>query len=132
MSVDQYAWDSRDTIIFDIPPTDHDKPVALSTMVRTTDNFQYRSLSLLVTQKDSNSITIAKDTIHLTLFTKEGKPMKQGFPFVDTEEKSDIPLLLKGGMKYTIEISHLMKMTQIDGVYDVGVELRELNGETRK
>lgn len=121
--VDKHVWDSRDTLVFDIPQTEKDMLANLSVGLRTTGIFMYSKMSVVAIQKDSNSVVVAKDTLNIALFTKEGKPLKQGFPYVDTQVKSDKPLVLRGGMKYTVELTHIMKLSQIEGVYDVGVIL---------
>lgn len=124
-SIDNSLWDSRDTIVFDLPtiPANQEKEVELQVGIRTLDSFEYSKMSLKVELCQQDSV-IDCDTVTIALFNSEGKPTNTGFPYIESVNKGK-NFVLKHDVQHRIRITHIMRLNSIKGIYDVGVALEE-------
>lgn len=121
-SVPSHYWDKREMLVYDIPVVDEDKTVDVTLGIRTTEQFAYSNITLL-SVVSSGKKEVLRDTVCVALFEDESAPLGNGFPFMETTKKLPSSLHLKKGKRYTIKVTHLMRMNPLDDVYDVGVTL---------
>lgn len=133
-SVSPEGWDSRDTLVFELPVTQNDviRRMNVTVGIRTISNFKYKKIGLLVTHKNDSNVVLSKDTVMLSVFDDEGKPTSTGFLFHSTTSMINHPITILPYAKEKIEITHLMKMNNLDGIYDVGIELNDIASTPKK
>lgn len=112
-------WDSRDTIIFQLPNTEYPLDATLLVCVRTRQGSDYKKVVLSVEHLCDDTL-LSADTLHLALYDSKGLPLGQAFPFSNYSSRS-LPIHVVKDAHHTIRITHIMRQNPLDGVSDVGV-----------
>ncbi len=120
-SVEGNEWQRKDTVCFELPKSEKTSR-EYSVGLRTMGSFNYSKVYVAVTLKDSDSI-VAIDTVAVDIISESGKPLGNGFPYIETTKKGNIALPLDTGKRYIIGVSQLMRVNPLKGVSDVGVEV---------
>ena len=111
-------WDNRDTLLFDLPPSDHDFDLAITLAVRTTKPFAYRDI---VTQLDliRDGRTLSSTPITITI-NDYPEPELTGFL---TRERHSTPyaLHMEANHQYSIRVTHRMRLNPLDHIPTVGI-----------
>ncbi len=111
-------WDSRDTLLFDLPPSNQDLDLSLTLAVRTTKPFAYRDI---VTQLDiiRDGRTLSSTPITITV-NDDPQPKTTGFL---TRESHSAPstLHMEAGHRYALRITHRMRLNPLDHIPTVGI-----------
>lgn len=122
-SIPYHSWDKRSKMVFELPNVDHDKDLSLTLGIRATEHFEYSEITLLTSVYEDKK-EIVRDTTNMTLFDKDNLPTGNGFPFIETTQKTPARLHLKKGKHYKIKVTHLMRMNPLDDIYNVGITLQ--------
>ena len=115
----QSEWDSNDTIIFSIPPTEADLDVALTLGVRSTPTYQYSDLvariEVLCDEKPLSSIPLT-----INLYT-DGQHQDERTRLIDESCSRPQALHLQAQHQYTVRITHLMSLNPVPGISSIGI-----------
>lgn len=112
-------WDKRDTLSFQIDTLKLEQPLHLTTEVRTTKQYHYSSLSLIVEQRWGKGKT-HRDTLVLDLKNKQDN--KQTPIYLKSSDSPSIALKSQE-TNGEIRIWHFMKRENLPGITDVGVRI---------
>lgn len=149
--VDAEGWQKNDTLVFDIPATEEDADYDLQIQARLTRKYSFADLWLIAEQtytEDStmyaitdtistppeDSVTIEpphsltqtiNDTIHIAIADENGNMTGNGKSLL--EYKQPIRFVrIKKGTTGAIRIRHIMTPQNIQGIHDIGIELKPL------
>ena len=111
-------WDNRDTLLFDLPPSDHDIDLALTLAVRTTKPFAYRDI---VTQldliRDGRTLSSTPITINVN-----DDPHPEGTGFLTRESHSTpYALHMEANHQYKLRVTHRMRLNPLEHTTSVGI-----------
>ncbi|MCQ2197224.1 MAG: gliding motility lipoprotein GldH [Bacteroidaceae bacterium] len=148
-SVDTDGWDTKDTMVFEVPTTDYNATHNLTLLARITRQFAYKDLWMVVEQDyETDSLYLAQcdtiypdekeydkkttrtspcsllDTVHIEITNDNGIFEGSGKDLLEYE----IPVRnvhLKQGTKGTIRIHHIMTDRKVEGIHDIGCDLSE-------
>ncbi|MCQ2095475.1 MAG: gliding motility lipoprotein GldH [Bacteroidaceae bacterium] len=112
-------WDKSDTVTFRLPRLKAAGEYTPAVMVRTTDNYGYRNLNVVVRLYSDR--LVRTDTLTLDIFDRNG--MSQGHGLIHTEFSGKLPPVELDTTEYTVSIQSLMTETPLVGVSGVGLTL---------
>ncbi len=119
-------WDSRDTLVFDVPDEPNDDtsriPKTLAAIVRYTDAYKYRKITIGVDFCSKDGQVISKDTLTFELFNKNGESNGTGTVYLESEEKSFDVKMTPYSPKL-IRVYHMMRLDPLEGISNVVVSL---------
>jgi gliding motility-associated lipoprotein GldH len=111
-------WDSRDTLIYHIPPLQHDADISITLGIRCSKDFKYERIVAQAELRCDSLITAATPVIlHLD---NDSLPFRH--PNSDCLS-TPISLPMKANRPYTLRITHSMRLNPLDGIPCVGVFL---------
>ena len=125
----QWHLDSMKT--FEVTISDTSVPYAVIMKLRHNADYPYANLYLFRTISSANGIEYA-DTVNLALANQQGKWLGSGIGEVKTMEwiYADRGLQFTDQRKYTFTLQHGMRDTLLNGIMDVGLELRPIIDQT--
>ncbi len=133
------SWGVNDTLVFRVSPLKHSGTYESSIGLRTTSDYPYIGLTLIVEQEIVSATAdkkegwlqknrVVADTINATLVTKDGEQLGKGvgmyqylYPLRHYE--------LNEGDSITVRIHHFMRTIRLPGVADVGFRLTLKDGK---
>lgn len=115
------GWDSRDTLVFELPATAHDQALGLTVSVRSTSRFGYCEVATQVEVLCDGQVT-AVMPISVPMCEAAGHPLGGGV-MMRTHMSEPEPLHLKAGHHYTLRLTHRMRLNPLEEVLAVGVVL---------
>lgn len=132
MSFHQYhtidgEWERKDTLRFDVPPTDSMQTVQLFAEVRNARNYAFADLYLVVRQNLADSLKWQTDTIHIQLADSLGRWTGLGGAnyFQSSQYVRSIRLPLHP-FHATIFVSQGLKDEKLKGITNVGVRIERV------
>lgn len=121
------GWDKRDTVNFDLPPVLSTQTYNVVLGLRTTTEFPYQRLWLVVEQRLEQPARMRRDTVSCVIATPQGAVTGKGVNLYQHE----IPLFtetLQEGQHGTLHIYHIMRREDVPGVNDVGIKITKSGG----
>lgn len=131
LTVDARAWDSRDTLTFDLPaPSDTLTAYRCTLYLRTTSAYPYTDLHLstildTLTTVGSTSVPQRRSTLTIPLCHSDGQRITNGFPYADQALPLQT-LTLHPDRHYRLHITHRMRRNPIAGVAAIGIKVEPL------
>lgn len=117
------GWEKNDTLSFSVNRVDTAAVYHATLGLRTTDDYPFTSITLIVEQHTYPSDRIQKDTLNLRLTDDHGNATGKGLSFRQyTFDIGDVSL--ESGDSVHVRIRHDMKREILPGISDVGYELR--------
>lgn len=121
-SVDTQGWYATDVFVYKLPEVEENAQCNAKVCVRALQNYEYDNLALVVRMYEGKK-EVSVDSVYLKLFDENGVSTGIGFPH--TEYSCDIKSKqLKPGKKYKFKISHIMRLDPLQGISEVGIELK--------
>lgn len=109
------GWDSRDTVCFSLPSTEHGRNADCQLGIRHLDSYPYRDLWL----------TANGDTLHIQLADSLGKWIGTGIGELRLFTIG-IPMPRTVGDSLThVRITHIMRHNPLPGIHDVGIRISD-------
>lgn len=128
MVYDRYAhtptsgWEKNDTLSFGVPPVDA-AAYAATLGLRTTGDYPFTALTLVVEQRVYPGGEVYTDTLHCQLTDRRGNAATRGVSYHQYEFRVRTVALQQGDSIH-VRIRHDMKREILPGVSDVGFSLR--------
>ena len=119
--VSQTPWDTQDTISFNIDTIPATGDYQLSVALRTTAEIQYQQIFLAVDCSLPHYST--RDTVSIILTDSEGEMQSNGIRLYNYSTPLPRSLHLTRGQQAQVNITHLMRRTQLRGITDVGIKI---------
>lgn len=117
------GWEKNDTLSFGVSRVDTAATYHATLGLRTTDDYPFTAITLIVEQHILPSDQTLKDTLHLSLTDSHGNATGKGLSF--RQYQFDIGSInLSRGDSVHVRIRHDMKREILPGIADVGYELR--------
>lgn len=120
-------WDSRDTLVFEVPGMDFDNkpvfPMTLSACVRYTDEYKYRKvvLGVEVYNKESRKL-IKTGTLSYTLYDEKARRRGNGTVYLESETQS-LDFEMNPYNPYLIKVFHKMRLDPLEGISNVVIQV---------
>lgn len=115
-------WDSRDTLTYPLPVSDHDLDTHATIHTRTTATFPYTDIILhLEVLRDSIPISSTRLPIHLS---HHNQSLSKGLSIMETTSEPQ-PLHLQAHHHYTLRLTHLMRLNPLQDITSVGIFIEE-------
>lgn len=122
MHTQQAGWEKTDTLVFAVPPVGASGKYREVVCMRTTGDFPFKSVTLVVEQRILPRNITRTDILKCTLTDKNGNVEGNGVSMYQYEfELRDIQL--DRGDSLDIRIRHDMKRETLSGISDVGVKI---------
>jgi len=122
--IEGQMWNAKDIKEINFEVTDTITGYDFYLLIRNNNEYPYRNIHLLLSLELPNS-KVAVDTLHIDLANKEGRWLGNG---VGNQYNSEI--LYKKNQRfpskgnYKVRIEHAMRETDIAGISDVGLSVR--------
>lgn len=113
-------WDRHDTLVYHIPPLQHDTHLNLTLGIRSNKDFNYKTI---VAQAELRCDSLIAVTIPVTL-----KLDNDSIPFSSSNTdhlSKPAPIHLKANKTYTLYITHSMRLNPLDGIPCIGIFLEK-------
>lgn len=130
VSYDQYravpaeGWEHGDTVLFLVDTVRSSDNYQFELGIRTTPNFPFQKLWLVVDREFTNPDTLCRDTMECVLATPEGNITGKGVSLYSYAFKLP-PLYLQEGQTGRIVVSHIMRSDLLTGVSDIGIKIHK-------
>jgi len=118
------GWDRNDTLVFDIPTFDESGTFDVLVHLRITNAFPLQNLVLNTKIETYPTHKMLTDTLHCALFNQNGRAIEQGVGFAQYTFPLK-SLTIAQGDSLRIGVWHPMKRAVLQGVSDVGIEIRK-------
>lgn len=121
-TLEEAGWAKHDTLTFQLPQDSIPDTYSIKIGLRTTDDYRYTSLWLVMEQDLQKKGVFVRDTINYPITDKNGGTIGKGF----SSHQQEIPVkslsvTKEGGT--TVRLFHIMKREVIPGVQDVGINV---------
>jgi gliding motility-associated lipoprotein GldH len=117
------GWEREDTLTFAVAPMKQHGVVQRAIGLRTTSDFPFRSVSLVVEQVTYPSGVFRRDTVECTLADAEGRSLGDGISL--KQQNFPLPdISLNEGDSLSVAIRHIMRLDPLPGITDVGLLLQ--------
>ena len=115
------GWNKLDTLPFNIS-TSKQKSLQLEIHLRNTGEYPYQNLYLLCEENLTDSLTLTKDTIHISLAEPTGRWSGEGIGYF-YQSKHNYKVINKPQIssQSQVRISSLMQDSILIGVKDIGL-----------
>lgn len=121
---DTTAWDTEDALSFDIPRQwegDYDMTLGL----RSTLDYPYQNLSLVVETTILPSHKEQRDTVNLTINDQKGRPTGQSGISISEVQQHVTTLTLQRSDSLHVSVHHLMHRSSLPGISEIGIKLEK-------
>lgn len=120
--IDKEGWGKHDTLIYQLPKDSIPDTYAISVGLRTTDDYRYTDLWIVIAQDLEQKGIFKRDTIKYPVTDKNGSMLGTGY----ATHQQEIPALTvrstpAGGT--TVKLFHIMKREVVGGIQDVGINV---------
>ncbi|MBN1388783.1 MAG: gliding motility lipoprotein GldH [Bacteroidales bacterium] len=120
-----YTWNASNTITFEVPVNDTINAYDINLIIRTDKSYPYRNLFLFIKTTSPQEISI-KDTLEYYLADEKGYWYGSGLGDVnDLSVPFKTNILFPDEGIYTFSIQHGMRDQNLDGVTDIGIQIRK-------
>lgn len=126
---DRYAstpisgWEKNDTLSFDIRPVSGTDTYYMWLGLRTSEDYPFTAVTLIVEQHIYPKDTIVNDTVKCQITDRHGNASGSGVNFNQYRFPVN-SLQLQDGDSIHIRVRHDMKREILPGISDVGISLR--------
>lgn len=126
---DRYAstpisgWEKNDTLSFDIRPVSGTDTYYMWLGLRTSEDYPFTAVTLIVEQHIYPKDTIVNDTVNCKITDRHGNASGSGVNFYQYRFPVN-SLQLQDGDSIHIRVRHDMKREILPGISDVGISLR--------
>lgn len=126
---DRYAstpisgWEKNDTLSFDIRPVSGTDTYYMWLGLRTSEDYPFTAVTLIVEQHIYPKDTIVNDTVSCQITDRHGNASASGVNFHQYRFPVN-SLQLQDGDSIHIRVRHDMKREILPGISDVGISLR--------
>lgn len=118
----QEQWDSRDTLVIDLPVSEQDIEAKVTLGMRRTHGFRYKKVVMREEVWCQGKI----QEVRPVTITLRGNREEEGTGLLVKEFYSDAqPLHLQAGLPYSIRLTHQMRLNPLDGIVAVGVTVEK-------
>lgn len=123
--VSERGWSKQDAVELSVPPLREGGVYEVKIGVRSTDDYPYRNISIIVQRQTFPSKVVHSDTVECKLTDDKG--MRIGSGFINYQNSYDVALdHYKAGDSIYIVLKQNMRNEQVEGITDVGVSLRKV------
>lgn len=123
--VSERGWSKQDAVELSVPPLREGGVYEVKIGVRSTDDYPYRNISIIVQRQTFPSKVVHSDTVECKLTDDKG--MRIGSGFINYQNSYDVALdHYKAGDSIHIVLKQNMRNEQVEGITDVGVSLRKV------
>ena len=123
--VSERGWSKQDAVELSIPPLREGGVYEVRIGVRSTDDYPYRNISIIVQRQTFPSKAIHCDTVECKLTDDNG--IRTGSGFINYQNAYDVALdHYNAGDSIHFVMKQNMRNEQIEGITDVGVSLRKV------
>lgn len=123
--VSERGWSKQDAVELSVPPLREGGVYEVKIGVRSTDDYPYRNISIIVQRQTFPSKAVHSDTVECKLTDDKG--MRIGSGFINYQNSYDVALdHYKAGDSIYIVLKQNMRNEQVEGITDVGVSLRKV------
>lgn len=120
------GWERNDTISFSVPRIKQSGKYALDMGLRTTGGYPFKSISLVVEQKQYPSKRVYIDTVTCVMLDDKGTQQANGISYY--QYKINIKkIYLQKDDSISFVVRHAMKREILPGISDVGIMLSRTN-----
>lgn len=120
--VDKEGWGKHDTLYFQLPKDSVTDMYTMKIGLRTTDDYKYTSLWIVLEQDLEKKGKFTRDTVNFPVTDKQGNILGKGFSSYQQEmEVEKVKTTPQGGT--TVKLYHIMKREVVDGISDVGINV---------
>ena len=119
------GWEKNDTLAFSIPPLDTTAVYDAMLGLRTTGEYPFTAITLIVEQHVFPSDRVHTDTVNCRLADERGNTIGKGISF----HQFEFPIgrmELHSGDSIHVLVRHDMKREILPGISDVGITLRKV------
>lgn len=121
-TVDAKGWNSRDTLVFDLPEVESTSAFNVEYGLRVWRNYNYENFIMVAKLCDGKKV-VSTDTISFAVYDKSGKQDGAGLNFIELTKPLNHQYTLKPKKKYKLKVTHIMMLDPLDGVGNVGVSI---------
>lgn len=115
-------WDSRDTLVFEIPVSERDVDADVTFGVRYTSKFNYREMVVGVEQLcDGHAVAVTPVNIQMY----EGDRASGDGMLVKCSYSQPLRLRMKAGHRYVFRLKHRMRLNPLDEILAVGISVND-------
>ena len=119
------VWHMDSPVNFEFEITDQ-LPKDLMIKMRTDLTYPYQNCYLDFKMKDSAGTILVEDLVSLQLFDEiSGKPQGKGNSVYQFKNKIISDYRFPGQGKFVVEFSQYMRMSELNGVYSVGLRVED-------
>ena len=120
-----YVWNASNIISFEVPVSDTINTFDINLIIRTDNSYPYRNLFLFIRTTSPEETSII-DTIEYFLADEKGNWHGSGLGDVnDLSVPFKTNILFPDEGTYTFNIQHGMRDQNLDGVTDIGIQIRK-------
>ncbi len=120
-----YTWNASNTISFEVPVKDTINTFDINLIIRTDKSYPYRNLFLFIRTTSPEEVSII-DTVEYFLADEKGNWYGSGLGDVsDLSVPFKTNILFPDEGTYTFNIQHGMRDQNLDGVTDIGIQIRK-------
>jgi len=116
------GWEKNDTLFFYVPAAQQSGELSEEVELRTTNNYPFLSVSLIITRTTFPNKLSQTDTLYCTLADENGNIQGRGVNYYQHRFHLSNFYINKGDSS-VIAIRHNMKRETLPGIIDVGVRL---------
>ncbi|MGI6222794.1 MAG: gliding motility lipoprotein GldH [Prevotella sp.] len=121
--VSERGWSKQDAVEFNVPRLRQGGNYELTLGLRSTDDYPFKNISLIIQRQVFPSKRILCDTLQCSLTDNNGA--RRGSGFINYQTSFPVTTdTYKAGDSLHIVVRHNMRQEQIEGITDVGVSLR--------
>lgn len=120
--VDMAEWSAQDTAYFDVPRQSAGQ-YALTLTVRSTGDYPYQNLALVVETTIVPRHLLQRDTVFCTLRDAAPQPLSQQGVSLSERSFGVRALQLQRGDSLHIAVRHVMRRNALPGISEVGLRL---------
>jgi len=120
-----YVWNASNIISFEVPVSDTINTFDINLIIRTDNSYPYRNLFLFIRTTSPEETSII-DTVEYFLADEKGNWHGSGLGDVnDLSVPFKTNILFPDEGTYTFNIQHGMRDQNLDGVTDIGIQIRK-------
>lgn len=117
------GWQAKDTLIFSTQLPDSNRLYHIFVEVRNRNNYPYQDLPILLYCNNAANQIIQSDTLELTLASKEGVWLGNGWGGLYQSASSAVTFHSQQAGELSFKIVHLLRDEYLPGIHDVGIKI---------
>lgn len=120
-------WDTQDTARFILDSIPSEGDYRLSLQLRTTSELPLQKIYLVAEQRYESPPSYRKDTVCVLLTDTTGKRLGAGVGLSSYTAATKPLIHIRKGQSGQIKVYHIMRRTQLKGIADIGIVLKNEN-----